>query len=338
MAAAYVVTVPASIVHTSVNGHNAVVVYAATSADAIAMAKAQYDGDNDAAWTNATVTELAAGDLSEYALRIRVLAATADPDADPSAEVVYDITVDASDASAIAATGVLTLTPGAIADDVVQVGNLYYKFAADPTAGTPTGAVGSPFLVDVGVDDEASLANLLAAVNASGTPGTTYSEEIVAENPLVEATASDATTVDFEARTAGFAGNAIATTVTVAGGDDGLDFAASTLTGGQDAFGGFDSIGAAAVVAIEAVGGADLTPSYNASTNVLTVAAIADDIGDHRLVVDLYDASKNEAVNIPGLLGTIVDEGIAGAVLTVAFGADSYTLPSEPVQLSTMTE
>lgn len=88
-----------------------------------------------------------------------------------------------------------------------------------------------------------------------------------------------------------------------------------------------DELAALMVTALEAVGGADLTPSYNAGTNVLTVAAIADDIGDHQLTVRMF-SPLSTAVAIPGFVGTIVDAGASGAVLTAALAADAYTVPA----------
>lgn len=130
------------------------------------------------------------------------------------------------------ATVTLTLTPGAIVDDVVQVGHLHYQFAADPTTGTPDGSSGNPFLVDVGADDEESLAHLVLAINDTGVGGTDYSEEISSAHPSVEATASDATTVSLRAKAAGVIGNSLPT---VATGDDGLAFGSAFMSGGTDA-------------------------------------------------------------------------------------------------------
>lgn len=326
MADAYVVTMPED-ARTKFNGVDAVVVYANNSADAIAMAKCQFDGDSDDGWADATATAISAGSgLSGYSLRIRVDSA--------AGARLYDETVSGDDTVAVKATGTLTLTPGAIADDTVRLGSFYYKFAADPTTGTPDGSSGSPFLVDVGADDAASLANLRKAINATGVAGTDYAAEVVV-NPDAEATASNATTLSARALVAGTAGNAIATAVTATGGADGLAWGASTLAGGQDAA-TFDTFGTAMVAALEAAGGSALTPSYNSSTNVLTVAAIADGIGNGSLRVEFYKGDN--PLTVPGLVGTITDEGIAGAVLSVAFGADNYSLPSAPVKLSSRME
>jgi len=88
-----------------------------------------------------------------------------------------------------------------------------------------------------------------------------------------------------------------------------------------------DEIGALLVTALEAAGGALLTPSYSA--NVLTISAIADDIGDH--IVNVYAwpsvvGGDEGPKNVGAFFGTVTDEGIAGAALTVAFVADAGTV------------
>lgn len=95
-----------------------------------------------------------------------------------------------------------------------------------------------------------------------------------------------------------------------------------------------DEIGAALVVLLTAT--ASITLAAYAA-NVLTVAEIADGIGDHKLdmlvtppvILDGNgDQENQDSVNIPGFVGTIVDEGIAAAVLTVAFAIDAYEVPT----------
>jgi hypothetical protein len=134
---------------------------------------------------------------------------------------------------AVKATGTLTLTPGAITDgDIIVIDGIYYEINTTVVAGA--GTVGSPYSVLKGASDTTALANLRKAINATGVDGTDYSTGLVA-HPTVTATASDATSLSAQARTAGTAGNAIATTV---GGDstaDGLAWGAATLAGGFDA-------------------------------------------------------------------------------------------------------
>lgn len=137
--------------------------------------------------------------------------------------------------ASVAATGVLTLTPGTPPDiedgDQVIIGGVYYEFesgAIDDGAGT----VGSPYKVNIGGDDETSLDNLILAINATGVAGTDYSLSLVA-NPDVTAADTSATTVTVTAREKGSAGNAI--TTTVANTTD-LAFGGATLSGGADAF------------------------------------------------------------------------------------------------------
>ena len=88
-----------------------------------------------------------------------------------------------------------------------------------------------------------------------------------------------------------------------------------------------DEIAALMVTALEAAGGASLTPSYNSGTQVLKVAAIADNLGDHQLAVSVF-SPLSDKVAIPGFVGTIVDHGVAGADVTVTFAADAYTVPA----------
>lgn len=101
-------------------------------------------------------------------------------------------------------------------------------------------------------------------------------------------------------------------TVTGAGSDDTLD-----------------EIAALMVTALEAAGGAALTPSYNSGTQVLTVAVIGDGIGDHSVLAEFYPPAANvkQNVNIPGFIVSQVHQGIAGAVLTVTLAADGYVVP-----------
>jgi hypothetical protein len=59
-------------------------------------------------------------------------------------------------------------------------------------------------------------------------------------------------------------------------------------------------------------------------SNLLTVAAIGDGIGDHTLTATF---TYGDGPTIPSFLSTVVHEGIAGAVLTVATNA-SVVLPT----------
>jgi uncharacterized membrane protein YdcZ (DUF606 family) len=78
------------------------------------------------------------------------------------------------------------------------------------------------------------------------------------------------------------------------------------------------------VTALETAGGASLTPSYDAGTGLLTVATIGDGIGDSVLTCNVYPPLENP-VAVPGFVSTIVDEGVAGAVLT------ALLLPANPI-------
>jgi hypothetical protein len=85
-----------------------------------------------------------------------------------------------------------------------------------------------------------------------------------------------------------------------------------------------DEVAAALVTALNAT-----TPisnaAYNSTTQVLTVAAIADGLGDHILQVEF--THPDFAGSIDSLFTTVVDEGIAGADVTVTFRGDTYVTP-----------
>lgn len=125
-------------------------------------------------------------------------------------------------APAIKATGTLTATLQFNDTETVVIGAKTYTFQT-----VLTDVDGN---VQIGVDLQASLLNLYNAINLTGTPGTDYALSMTI-HPTVTATASDATTLDVEANTAGLAGNSIATTTTAVN----ASWGAATLTGGADA-------------------------------------------------------------------------------------------------------
>lgn len=94
--------------------------------------------------------------------------------------------------------------------------------------------------------------------------------------------------------------------------------AAVTVTGAAAA--DMDALGALAETALNAtalIGNA----SYTAGTNVLIVAAVADGLGDHKLYAELLPPLTWDDPNVAqtAFISTIVDEGIAGADVTVLF-------------------
>lgn len=83
-----------------------------------------------------------------------------------------------------------------------------------------------------------------------------------------------------------------------------------------------DDLAAAMVTALN--GNASIAnASYDAGTNILTAAGAADSLGDQVLTVSV----TRYGVPISGFVGTITDEGAAGAALTVQLGADAVALP-----------
>lgn len=102
-----------------------------------------------------------------------------------------------------------TLTSSGVnvtADDTVTIDTTVYTFKAVPSAA---------YEVDIGADAAATLDNLKAAINATGTAGTTYGTGTLV-HPTVIATTNTDTTQVIRAKTIGTAANSIATTSTAA--------------------------------------------------------------------------------------------------------------------------
>lgn len=113
--------------------------------------------------------------------------------------------------NSVAARGTLTLIAGTgstiLNNKVVTVGGKTYTFKT--TLGTTEGNV------LIGATDTTALANLLAAINHTGTPNTDY--YCAAVNPLVTGISSNATTLIVEYKTKGIVGNSSACTTNIAG-------------------------------------------------------------------------------------------------------------------------
>jgi hypothetical protein len=80
----------------------------------------------------------------------------------------------------------------------------------------------------------------------------------------------------------------------------------------------------------QAYAGDGTRAAYDTGTNVLTVAAIADGIGDKTLAVEAKLPDADEGIS--ALVGTITDGGIAAAVLTVVL-EDETAIPAILAQL-----
>jgi hypothetical protein len=119
----------------------------------------------------------------------------------------------------VAATGALTFSGAGTANDTVTIGARTYTLVAAPGAANE---------VLIGGSAAATAANLIAAINDTGVEGTAYGTGTT-ENTDVVARADSTTVVGLVARTAGTAGNAIATTES----GTGTSFGAATLTGGR---------------------------------------------------------------------------------------------------------
>ena len=103
-----------------------------------------------------------------------------------------------------------TFTSNVAADDTVVIGDKTYTFKAAPSAA---------YEVDVGTDLETSIANLVAAINLSGTAGTEYGASHVEAHPAVTATGS-ATVLSLAGRGPGAEANGLYLAATSPGAND----------------------------------------------------------------------------------------------------------------------
>lgn len=127
-----------------------------------------------------------------------------------------------------------TLTGVPANNDVVRIGDVYYKFTTGSVnTGTPAGTSGNPWLVAVGIAPVDSFTNLHDAINTAGVAGTQYSTATTA-HPLVTAFTFTATEMAVRSLEPGAASNSIVTTETGA--------AISWVDGGTLANGGADMV------------------------------------------------------------------------------------------------
>lgn len=104
-----------------------------------------------------------------------------------------------------------TITSGGV---TVQIGGIYYAWNDAVNSGSPAGTNSNPYRVTTVGDP---MANLIAAIMFTGTPGTTYSSTIGGQNTDVTAEAANdldpVGAITVIAREAGTIGNNISTTV-----------------------------------------------------------------------------------------------------------------------------
>ncbi len=135
--------------------------------------------------------------------------------------VVYTYVTALSEAKA---TGTYTNASVAVAGETVTIDGITYTYAAAISA-----TAEQPYAVLVGANPTASLANLIKAIDDSGTEGTHYGIGTAA-HPRVSGVSSDATTAVVTYDTFGVIGNSALTSENAAG-----SWGASALAGGVDA-------------------------------------------------------------------------------------------------------
>lgn len=135
---------------------------------------------------------------------------------------IAESTIGVTPDNSAKATGTLTGTANLSDGDTVTLGTKVYTFES-----SLTNVDGH---VKIGASLTATLLNFKNAINLdAGTPGTDYATATT-EHPTIEATASNATTVSLRAKSAGTAGNSLATTET----STNASFGGATLSGGAN--------------------------------------------------------------------------------------------------------
>lgn len=124
--------------------------------------------------------------------------------------------------TAVAATGTLTSNNTNVSNgDTVTIGSQTYTFAT---------VVGAAFTVLIGGSADASLLNLIEAINLTGTMGTTYGTGTTINTQVSAASSVTSHSFVVTALVPGAAGNDIATTVSAVT----LSWGAALLTGGEN--------------------------------------------------------------------------------------------------------
>lgn len=111
------------------------------------------------------------------------------------------------------ATNVLQGTAAANGD-VVRIGDVYYQFTSGSVdAGTPNGTSGNPWLVTLGANFGEAMTNIGKAINAAGSPGTTYSTSLLI-HPTVQTQTFFPQAIRVRSKLIGALGNSTVTTET----------------------------------------------------------------------------------------------------------------------------
>lgn len=148
--------------------------------------------------------------------------------------VVYTMKTALSEAKA---TGVLTVSGNFAEGETVSVEGVTYTFRATPS---------NPYDVDLGADAATSLDNLKAAINDSGTEGTTYGTDTAA-HPLVTATTNTDTAQTVEARALGTKANSYLTSENAAN----ASWGGAVMSGGVEPVANEVLIGADAATSLD---------------------------------------------------------------------------------------
>jgi flagellar hook protein FlgE len=244
---------------------------------------------------------------------------TSPPNATTDVELTMNLdAADQAASSGTAATGTLTVSANAAANDTVTVGSTTYTFVASLTGVTAADEV----LIDPSTAAN-TLANLAAAINGGTGSGTTYSTGTTA-NTSVTATAGT-TTLDLTATQAGTADDSIATTATWG------TFGAATLAGGASSGAATAATGTLTETATNAAANDTVTIG---STTYTFVASLTGVTTADQVLIDPSTAANTlanlaAAINGGTGAGTTYSTGTtANTSVTATAGSTTLTLTS----------
>jgi hypothetical protein len=296
------------------------VVVAETAADAKALVQ---NVASKVVFGNVTpVAPAAASNMAGWSLRVAIYGT------DGSVLTDQIVTNSGQSEAVASASGVLTSSANYSDTDTVTIGSRVYTFQSSLTAVDGH--------VKIGTTEAASITNLANAVNGSGgVPGTDYS--VTAADPNVTAVGA-AHTLTVTAKVAGSAPNAVVTTETSAT----AAWGAATLAGGVTVLNTVASLAALMASALNGASVGITHAAFNNSTHTLTVASVADALGDRTVVAEVYPPVASvisptgvttlRGVPIPGFVGTVTSGGVSAAALTAVLAADTYGVPNVSVK------
>jgi hypothetical protein len=326
--ALYLLQRPQTFGSSIVNGKTAMVVEADSTATAKRLATAQ-DG-SDSPWDNATVTAISAGVASDYVGFRYNVKVSGDPAASTWQPDLFDQWVTGVAADTVDSIGeklANQLRGAAVAAAIADDGGVFTDETTEANQDTANDMTLFPAVPAAGdaycIGAAKKFSRVLFNVGTAGVG--TYTVTWEYWNGTAWAALSGVTDDTGAFKTAGV--NDVVFTIPDA-------WTAHTINSQGPFYYIRAKIDAGTTTTVpvgtRAWTGAGLRASYDTGTNILTVAAVADGIGDHSISLEAY--LPNADAPLSDLVGTVTDGGSAAAALTVVL-EDETAIPAILAQL-----